>query len=56
MMSSFSDYVENVIDIFMEDFSVYSDFFMHVWLILLLFLKDSGNKFGFKLGNMSVYG
>ena len=58
MMSIFSDYIENIIAVFMDDFSVYGNSFDNCLENLTLVLKRciETNLACVKLGEMPFYG
>ena len=57
MVIIFSKYVESIIEVFMDDFSVYGDSFDLCLANLELVLKTMyGDQLGLKLGEMPFYG
>ena len=57
MVSIFSEYVENIIEVFMDDFSVFCNSFDLCLANLELVLKTMyRDQLGLKLGEMSFYG
>ena len=57
MVSIFIDYIESIIEVFMDDFSVYGNSFDTCLANLTLVLKKMhGHQLGVELGKMSFHG
>ena len=55
MLSIFSDMVENCLEIFMDDLTVFGNYLLHVLIIYKEFWKSTKKGTSFRLGKMSFH-